>query len=170
MKAEICEGAYFLPRDFDPGIAIVGLDDVVGDELLVLGHHRIVHAAADQALDREEGVFGVGDAPGAWPAGRPAVSPSALKATIDGVVRAPSAFSMTLGVLPSMTATHELVVPRSIPITLAIVTILLVADPPWKPCVRRFRDPGRRGGQPPDSTYGPRLPDCQAVAAFRWAI
>src|SRR5581483_7610626 len=33
----------------------------------------------------------------------------------------PSAFSMTFGVLPSMTATHELVVPRSIPMTLAMV-------------------------------------------------
>src|SRR6185503_7561713 len=54
-------------------------------------------------------------------------SPSALNATMEGVVRAPSAFSMTFGVLPSITATHELVVPRSMPITLAIVYILLAA-------------------------------------------
>src|SRR5690606_18669074 len=40
--------------------------------------------------------------------------------TTDGVVRAPSAFSMTLGFLPSMTATHELVVPRSMPMILAM--------------------------------------------------
>src|SRR3712207_7329570 len=40
---------------------------------------------------------------------------SSVKATMDGVVRAPSAFSMTLGCAPSMTATQELVVPRSIP-------------------------------------------------------
>src|SRR5439155_19279490 len=33
----------------------------------------------------------------------------------------PSEFSMTFGVLPSMTATHELVVPRSIPMTLPMV-------------------------------------------------
>src|SRR5262245_20253822 len=46
------------------------------------------------------------------------VSPSSLKATIEGVVRAPSAFSMTFGVLPSITATQELVVPRSMPMTL----------------------------------------------------
>ena len=52
-----------------------------------------------------------------WPTRR---SPSSVKATIDGVVRPPSEFSMTLGFLPSMTATHELVVPRSIPMTLAI--------------------------------------------------
>ena len=52
-----------------------------------------------------------------WPTRR---SPSSVKATIDGVVRAPSEFSMTRGYEPSMIATHELVVPRSIPITLAI--------------------------------------------------
>jgi hypothetical protein len=52
-----------------------------------------------------------------WPTRR---SPSSVNATIDGVVRAPSAFSMTLGVAPSMTATQELVVPRSMPMTLAM--------------------------------------------------
>lgn len=36
-------------------------------------------------------------------------------ATTEGVVRAPSVFSITLAVLPSMMATQELVVPRSIP-------------------------------------------------------
>ena len=54
-----------------------------------------------------------------WPTSR---SPSSVNATIEGVVRAPSEFSMTLGVEPSMTATHELVVPRSMPITFAIVS------------------------------------------------
>jgi hypothetical protein len=34
---------------------------------------------------------------------------------MEGVVRAPSEFSITLGLPPSMIATHELVVPRSIP-------------------------------------------------------
>src|ERR1700739_4061027 len=53
-----------------------------------------------------------------WPTRR---SPSSVKATIDGVVRIPSAFSMTFGVLPSITATQEFVVPRSIPMTLAMV-------------------------------------------------
>ena len=41
--------------------------------------------------------------------------PSLVKETTEGVVLAPSAFSMTLGVLPSITATQEFVVPRSIP-------------------------------------------------------
>ena len=45
-------------------------------------------------------------------------SPDAAKATTDGVVRPPSAFSMTVGSPPSNTAMHEFVVPRSIPIVL----------------------------------------------------
>src|SRR6201985_3078284 len=42
---------------------------------------------------------------------------------MDGVVRMPSAFSMTFDVLPSITATHEFVVPRSIPMTFPMVLI-----------------------------------------------
>ena len=42
---------------------------------------------------------------------------SFVKATTDGVVRDPSAFSMTLACEPSMTATQLLVVPKSIPMT-----------------------------------------------------
>ena len=61
MKAEICEGEYFLPSDLDPGVAVRRLDDLVGDELLVLLDHRVVEAAADQALDREDGALRVGD-------------------------------------------------------------------------------------------------------------
>src|ERR1700704_2892420 len=59
-----------------------------------------------------------------WPT---RTSPLSVKATIDGVVRAPSAFSITLGVLPSITATQELVVPRSIPIALAMTNLLFSA-------------------------------------------
>src|SRR3979490_3317620 len=55
------------------------------------------------------------------------ISPLSVKATIDGVVRAPSEFSMTFALFPSMTATHELVVPRSMPIALAMTGRLLVA-------------------------------------------
>ena len=43
-----------------------------------------------------------------------------VKATIEGVVRSPSLFSITRGLPPSMIATHELVVPRSMPMTLLI--------------------------------------------------
>src|SRR6185369_613546 len=45
----------------DPGIAIASLGDLVGDELLVLLDGGVVVAAADQALDRENGAFGIGD-------------------------------------------------------------------------------------------------------------
>src|SRR6059058_3017793 len=47
-----------------------------------------------------------------WPTSR---SPSLVNATTDGVVRPPSALGMTTGSPPSMTATTELVVPRSMP-------------------------------------------------------
>src|SRR5215470_18916420 len=61
-----------------------------------------------------------------WPTRR---SLSSVKATIEGVVRMPSAFSITFGVLPSMTATHELVVPRSMPMTLPMVLPLNCGRP-----------------------------------------
>jgi len=37
---------------------------------------------------------------------------------MDGVVREPSTLAMTSGTPPDIEATHEFVVPRSIPITL----------------------------------------------------
>src|SRR5580704_16205232 len=84
-----------------------------------------------------------------WPTRR---SPSSVKATMDGVVRAPSEFSMTFGVAPSMTATQELVVPRSMPMTLAMY---------FYPHVSRDREaPKRPGhGEPHlliDAPSGPR--------------
>merc|ERR1719364_99951 len=50
-------------------------------------------------------------------AGVPTSRWSSANATIDGVVRMPSAFSITFALPPSITATHEFVVPRSIPMT-----------------------------------------------------
>ena len=47
-------------------------------------------------------------------------SPSLVNATTEGVVRPPSALGITTGSPPSMTATTELVVPRSIPMTFAM--------------------------------------------------
>ena len=46
------------------------------------------------------------------------LSPSLENPTTDGVVLNPSAFAITIGLPPSITARQELVVPRSIPITL----------------------------------------------------
>ena len=53
-----------------------------------------------------------------WPTSR---SPSFVKPTTDGVVRPPSALGMTIGSPPSMTATTEFVVPRSMPMTLSAI-------------------------------------------------
>ena len=53
-----------------------------------------------------------------WPT---RVSPS-VYATIDGVVLPPSLFSITFAWSPSIIARQELVVPKSIPIILAICT------------------------------------------------
>src|SRR6266850_5847748 len=50
-------------------------------------------------------------------------SPPSVKATTDGVMRLPSALVMTTGAPPSMMAPHEFVVPRSIPMTLAICSL-----------------------------------------------
>ena len=47
-------------------------------------------------------------------------SPLLVNATTDGVVRAPSWLAMTVGCPPSITATTELVVPKSIPIIFPI--------------------------------------------------
>ena len=47
-----------------------------------------------------------------WPTSR---SPVLVNATTDGVSRLPSGLVMTVGSPPSMTATTELVVPRSMP-------------------------------------------------------
>src|ERR1700761_8328534 len=52
-----------------------------------------------------------------WPT---STSLSLVNATIEGVVRSPSLFSITRGLPPSMMATHEFVVPLSMPITFGI--------------------------------------------------
>jgi hypothetical protein len=44
-------------------------------------------------------------------------------ATTEGVVREPSEFSMTFGLPPSMIATQLFVVPRSIPMILAMAGV-----------------------------------------------
>ena len=63
-------------------------------------------------------------------------SPSFVNATTDGVVLEPSEFSMTFGFLPSIIATHELVVPKSIPITAPFTSVLQVS--------RGWREGGRK--------------------------
>src|ERR1700733_5629745 len=60
-----------------------------------------------------------------WPTSR---SPLFVKPTTDGVVRPPSSLGITLGSPPSITATTEFVVPKSIPIIFAIASLLLPAQ------------------------------------------
>ena len=55
-----------------------------------------------------------------WPTSR---SPVLVKATTDGVVLPPSGFVITTGLSPSMTATTEYVVPRSMPMILPKVRL-----------------------------------------------
>ena len=62
MKALIWLGLYALPFHLDPGIAIWTRYDLVGDHPFVFLSHRVVVTPTDQALDRENGVFGIGDA------------------------------------------------------------------------------------------------------------
>src|ERR1044072_4283309 len=87
-------------------------------------------------------------------------SPLAVNATTDGVVRPPSAFSMTVGSPPSRTAMHELVVPRSMPMVLAMelggsfsVVDEAICVAVWQILARLPRDPGHNsatacGGAP----------------------
>ena len=47
---------HLLAVRLDPGVAVVGLDDRVRHHVNVALHDVVVETAADQALDREQGV------------------------------------------------------------------------------------------------------------------
>src|SRR5690606_37164219 len=68
-----------------------------------------------------------------WPTSR---SPSFVNAPTDGVVRPPSAFGITTGSPPTITATTEFVVPRSMPITFAISSPLTYVSKKERPRIR----------------------------------
>src|SRR3954466_904008 len=87
-----------------------------------------------------------------WPTSR---SPSLVNATTEGVVRPPSALGMTTGSPPSMTATTELVVPRSMPMILEAMSTpdFRGVAAKWPSCHLRL-DCGS-GEQVP---YRPKLP------------
>ena len=78
-----------------------------------------------------------------WPTSR---CPSGVNATTDGVTRPPSAFGSTCGVPPSIAATTELVVPRSIP------TALAIAPPPLPGSSPYLVEPGGRS-RPRESPF-----------------
>src|ERR1700704_4678803 len=122
MKALIWEGAYFLPRlstqasPLSPGMILYGTRSM---SRLTSGSSKRRPTSRLIAKNVFSGLVTAWRF-AAWPTRR---SPDSVNATIEGVVRAPSAFSMTFAVDPSITATHEFVVPRSIPITFPMVLI-----------------------------------------------
>jgi hypothetical protein len=61
-----------------------------------------------------------------------------VKATTDGTVRPPSALGMTVGSPPSITATTEFVVPRSMPMILPMTSCSSCSP---LPAVSLVRDP-----------------------------
>src|SRR4051812_21538893 len=127
MKALICDGAYFLPRlstqasPLSPGTILYGTRSL---SLLTIGSSMRRPISRLIAKNVFSGLVTAWRF-AAWPTSR---SPESVNATIEGVVRPPSAFSMTFPFLPSITATHEFVVPRSMPITLLMRTSFLKQD------------------------------------------
>src|SRR5277367_5750555 len=129
MKAEICDGEYCLPSTLTHASPLGPRTILYGTRamsFLLIGSSNCRPISRLIAKIVRSGLVTACRLAG-WPTRR---SPSSVNATMDGVVRAPSEFSMTLGVEPSMTATHELVVPRSMPITFAISFPCSFAGPP----------------------------------------
>ena len=91
-----------------------------GEELELVLH--VGDAAAHEALDGVDGVGGVGEQTlrGGVADGE-ACAVSWSKATTEGTMAVPSSPGMTAGVSPCMKAMRELVVPRSMPTTGAVV-------------------------------------------------
>ena len=84
-------GAVRLAARLDPGVAVVGLDDPVGNEVHVLARHGVVVATADQALDGEQRRLGIGDG---LTLGGLAHEPLAVVAERDHGRRRPAAFGV----------------------------------------------------------------------------
>jgi hypothetical protein len=58
-------------------------------------------------------------------------SPLSVNATTDGVVLLPSLLGITTGSFPSITATHEFVVPKSIPIIFPMMNSIIFKNTLW---------------------------------------
>src|ERR1700757_3686227 len=89
-----------------------------------------------------------------WPTSR---SPLLANATTDGVVRLPSWFAMTVGWPPSITATHEFVVPKSIP----IIFPMLLKRLPHSSCFLVVIMTRRQGGHLVQNHYQTLVDYCQ---------
>src|SRR5690606_9048118 len=77
--------------------------------------------------------------------------PFSAMATIDGVVLYPPLLGITAGVPSSTIATQELVVPRSMPITLSLAICLPFS--PCRPCRRQYLCTGISTGSPGRAGY-----------------
>src|SRR5208282_1951643 len=121
MKALIWDGAYFLPRlstqasPLSPVMILYGTRSMSFLTIGSIKRRPIRRLIAKNVFSGLVTAWRLA----AWPTRR---SPDSVKATIEGVVRMPSLFSITLAFLPSITATQEFVVPRSIPMTLLMDT------------------------------------------------
>ena len=124
MKAEICDGEYFSPFasiQASPFSELIILNGAASTSFFTVGSSKFLPIN----LLTAKIVFS-GFVTACLLAGCPInFSLSSVKATTEGVVLAPSAFSKTFGWLPYMIATHEFVVPRSIPIILLIILFSL---------------------------------------------
>ena len=119
IKAEICEGEYFCPlasiqaSPFSELIILNGADSI---SFFTVGSSKFLPINLLTAKIVFSGLVTA-----CLFAGCPtSFSSVSVKATTEGVVLAPSAFSKTLACVPSIIDTHEFVVPKSIPITLLI--------------------------------------------------
>ena len=106
----------------DAHVAVRSRDDLVRDDLHLLVDLGVL--AAHEALDREDRVLRVGDR---LALGHGADQPLADLGEGDDRRRGAAALGVgdDFGSPPSRTATHELVVPRSMPMILPIVCSLL---------------------------------------------
>ena len=121
MNAEIWDGEYFSPRDSTHASPLP--PSTISNGMFFFSFARSL-SSNRRPIRRFTANIVFSGLVTAWRfAGCPTRRSSSVKATIDGVVRAPSAFSTTRGLEPSMMAIQEFVVPRSIPITLAIFQI-----------------------------------------------
>ena len=100
----------------EPGIAVGGANNLIGNKLLVFVDHRVVVATSNQPPDTKKVRLGL---LGPWRlAGQPTRhSPTSVKAAMEGVVLCPIESFIIFGVISSITETRELVVPKSMPIT-----------------------------------------------------
>src|SRR5215471_3496163 len=121
--ADTSGGAIFLPRTSTQASPFCAWMILYGTSLIAFCTSASLNRRPISRLTAYKVFLGLVTA---WRfAGAPtSTSLSSVYATIEGVVREPSEFSMTLGVPFSMIATHELVVPRSMPMIFAIYVFL----------------------------------------------